>query len=84
MASSWDPSRLPGGSDVWAGAGSTRRIWVGRDGREEGFAGRAIMNKELGETTQEDSGQGKYEGTSWEMRPWCQAIGPGNAERCRC
>ena len=47
MASSWDWSRLLGGSDVWAR--SSRRMWVGRDSREEDFTERITMNKQRGE-----------------------------------
>lgn len=35
MASSWNQSRLLGGSDVWAGAGRTRRIaWAEMGGKK--------------------------------------------------
>ena len=82
-ASSGDRSRLLGGRDVRAGARSTRRIWVGRDGREEDFTGRVIINKDPGERRHEDSRARevlwlKRKGTFWEMRlqryPWSQAI----------
>ena len=46
IASSWDWSRLLGGSDVWAR--SRKRMWVGRDGRED-FTERIIVNKQRGE-----------------------------------
>lgn len=72
MASSWDQRRLLGGSDVWAGAGRTRRIWVGRDGREEDFMGKASREKMMRQGLRVE-----YEGTSQAVRlqsyPWSQA-----------
>ena len=86
MASSWDWSRLLGGSDVWAR--SSRRMWVGRDSREEDFTERITMNKQRGEKAW-DSGQDKPFGWSvkgWERGlqrdPWSLAIKDGRAEGC--
>lgn len=45
IASSWDQSRLCGGSDVCAGAGGTGRTWMGRDGKKR-FYRKGIVNKD--------------------------------------
>lgn len=85
MASSWDQRRLLGGSDVWAGAGRTRRIWVGRDGREEDFMGKVSREKMM------SSGQGK--GFGWNTKGLPRQLGcrvthgvkprgAGRTERC--